>query len=109
MHASRGEPGASPIEPQPCALASCGGFCASKARAGWAASGCALRKAQPLLDWGQGLTRSKDQNAAIAMPVAALVNRRTSGSAEALAAVLQKTGTALVLGDRTAGSAITLE
>jgi C-terminal processing protease CtpA/Prc len=70
-----------------------------------AAADVLVRKEQPLLDWGKGMVRSAPTNA-IAVPVTALVNRQTSGSAEALAAVLQQTGTALVLGDRTAGAAM---
>ena len=71
-----------------------------------AAADVLVRKEQPLLDWGKGMVRSARTNDAIAVPVTALVNRRTSGSAEALAAVLQQTGTALVLGERTAGAAM---
>jgi len=74
-----------------------------------AAADVLVRKEQPLLDWGKGMVTSAPTNNSIAVPVTALVNRRTSGSAEALAAVLQQTGTALVLGDRTAGAAMVSE
>jgi len=43
---------------------------------------------------------------AITMPVATLVNRETSGAAEAFAAVLRQAGTSLILGGKTAGQAM---
>src|SRR5262249_7765714 len=43
---------------------------------------------------------------AISLPVATLVNGSTAGAAEALAAVLRETGTALILGSKTAGQAM---
>jgi len=64
-----------------------------------------LAKERSLLDWGKGPVRSKEKSDPIAVPVAVLVNRQTSGSAEALAAVLRETGLALILGARTAGQA----
>jgi hypothetical protein len=60
---------------------------------------------RPLLDWGKGPVHSKEKSDAIALPVAVLVNSRTVGAAEALAAVLRNTGAGLVLGGRTAGQA----
>lgn len=65
-----------------------------------------VKKQQALLDWGQGVARSKEKSDAIAIPLAVLVNGRTSAAAEALAAVLRETGTALILGSRTAGQAL---
>jgi C-terminal processing protease CtpA/Prc len=65
-----------------------------------------IKKDQPLLNWGNGMVRSKEKGDAISVPVAVLVNRRTSRAAEALAAVLRETGTALVLGSITAGQAM---
>jgi C-terminal processing protease CtpA/Prc len=61
---------------------------------------------QPLLDWGGGVVKSRKKEDAIKLPVAALVNRETTGAAEALAAVLRETGTGLILGNRTAGGAM---
>jgi C-terminal processing protease CtpA/Prc len=58
------------------------------------------------LDWGSGQVRSKEKGEAIAEPVAVLVNRQTSGAAEALAGVLRQAAAALVLGHRTAGQAM---
>jgi hypothetical protein len=65
-----------------------------------------LKKDQPLLDWGSGMVRAKENPDAISLPVAVLVNRQTAGAPEALAAVLRETGAALILGSRTAGQAM---
>jgi hypothetical protein len=65
-----------------------------------------IKKDVPLLDWGTGMVRSKDKGDAISLPVAVLVNRQTTGAAEALAAVLRETGSGLILGNRTAGQAM---
>jgi hypothetical protein len=62
-------------------------------------------KERVLLDWGGGVARSKAKSDAISLPVAVLVNGQTSGAAEALAAVMRETGTALLLGGTTAGTA----
>ncbi len=71
-----------------------------------AAADLFVNKERPLLDWGNGLVRSKEKADAITVPVAVLVNRRTAGAAEALAAVLRQTGAGLVLGSKTAGQAM---
>ncbi len=65
-----------------------------------------VRKDEPLLNWGNGMVRSKATSDDIKLPVAVLVNRETSRAAEALAAVLRETGTGLILGSRTAGEAM---
>jgi hypothetical protein len=62
-------------------------------------------KEQALMNWGEGLVRSKEKKNAISQPVAVLVNRDTSAAAEALAALLRSTGAGLVLGGTTAGRA----
>ncbi len=62
-----------------------------------------VRREQPLLDWGKGMLRSTASSNAITVPLTVLANRQTRGAAEVLAAVLQQTGAALVLGSRTAG------
>src|SRR5678815_4516432 len=51
-----------------------------------------VKKEQALLDWGQGLTHSKEKSDSLATPLAVLVNHQTSAAAEALAAVLRETG-----------------
>ncbi len=71
-----------------------------------AAADLFVKKEQPLLDWGQGLVRSREKSDSFSMPLAVLVNRQTSGAAEALAAVLRETGAGLILGSRTAGQAM---
>ncbi len=65
-----------------------------------------VKKELPLLNWGNGMVRSKEKSEAIALPVAVLVNRQTAGAAEALAVVLRETGAGLILGGRTAGQAM---
>jgi hypothetical protein len=65
-----------------------------------------VRKEQPLLDWGQGMVRSKEKTESISVPLAVLVNRQTSGAAEALAAMLREAGAGLILGSSTAGQAM---
>src|SRR5947209_20619193 len=64
-----------------------------------------LKREHPLLDWGNGVVRSKEKEDAIAAPVAVLVDHETVGAAEALAAILRETGAGLVLGSKTAGRA----
>src|SRR2546421_5990856 len=64
-----------------------------------------LTKEQPLLDWDEGSIHSTGKADAINVPVAVLVNRRTTGAAEALAAALRETDAAVLIGSRTAGQA----
>jgi hypothetical protein len=71
-----------------------------------AAADLFVAKERPLLDWGNGVVKSKAKEDAIKLPVAALVNRDTAGAAEALAAVLRETGSGLILGSKTAGGAM---
>jgi C-terminal processing protease CtpA/Prc len=68
-----------------------------------------VAKDRPLLNWGDGVARSKEKTDAIRVPVAVLVNGQTTGAAEALAAVLRETGAGLILGSRTAGQAMVAE
>lgn len=65
-----------------------------------------IKKEQPLLDWGKGMVRSKENANSLALPLAILVNEKTVGAAEALAAVLREAGAALILGTHTAGQAM---
>jgi hypothetical protein len=71
-----------------------------------AAADLFVKKEQALLNWGNGMVRSKEKTNAITLPVALLVNRQTAGAAEALAAALRETGAGLILGGRTAGQAM---
>ena len=68
-----------------------------------------IKTARPLLDWGQGVVQSKEKTDAIGVPIATLVNRQTTGAAEALAAILREAGTSLILGGKTAGQAMIFE
>lgn len=63
-------------------------------------------KERPLLDWGDGMMKSKEKANAFRLPVAVLVNRETVGAAEALAAMLREAGSGLILGRTTAGGAM---
>jgi hypothetical protein len=65
-----------------------------------------LSKDVPLLNWGNGIVRSKPKKDAITAPVAVLMNHDTKAAAEALAAAVRQSGTGLLLGSRTAGEAM---
>lgn len=58
-----------------------------------------------LVDWGEGVKKSLAKTNAISVPVALLVNRKTSGAAEALAGMLRYREVGLLLGTNTAGQA----
>lgn len=60
---------------------------------------------QPLIDWGQGWRNSTRKTNAITLPVAVLINAKTTGAAEALAGILRYGEAALLLGTNTAGQA----
>ncbi|HEX3718064.1 MAG TPA: S41 family peptidase [Verrucomicrobiae bacterium] len=66
---------------------------------------CFLDSDQPLLDWQHSSAKATKKTDAILVPVAILINSRTTGAAEALAAVLRDTGVGLALGGTTAGGA----
>ena len=68
-----------------------------------------IRKERPLLDWGAGLVKSSEKQSALSLPVAVLINRETTGAAEALAAVLRDVGAALLLGGPTAGAGMVMK
>jgi C-terminal processing protease CtpA/Prc len=65
-----------------------------------------LAKAEPLLNPGSGMISSHENTNAIQLPLAILVNSGTTGSSEALAAVLRSNGAGLILGSKTAGEAL---
>lgn len=67
-------------------------------------AGLFIANQQPLLKWADQ-SASAGMSDAIQLPLAILVNRDTSGAAEALAAALRSAGVGLVLGNRTAGEA----
>lgn len=58
-----------------------------------------------LMNWGDGLKRSTAKENAIRLPMAILLNRKTTGSAEALAGALRYANRAVLIGGRTAGAA----
>ena len=64
-----------------------------------------LAAEQPLVDWGEGWKKSSAKTNAISLPVAVLVNRMTTGAAEALAGMLRHRDVGLLLGTNTAGQA----
>ena len=68
-----------------------------------------IAKARPLLDWGHGVVNSTEKPDAQRVPVAVLINRETTGAAEALAAVMREGGAALLLGGTTAGAGMVME
>jgi hypothetical protein len=64
---------------------------------------------QPLLSWADGKAASSAKSTAYLFPVSILVNGRTRGAAEALAAVLRRGHVGLVLGETTSGQARVME
>ena len=58
---------------------------------------------RPLLDFGNGIVKSKTKSDAIAGPLAILVNSETRGAAAALAATLRRVDDGLVIGNATSG------
>jgi len=60
---------------------------------------------KPLLDYGDGMIKSKAKTNAFSMPLTALVNRETTGGAEAFAGILRQAQVGLLLGTNTAGKA----
>lgn len=64
-----------------------------------------LKAEQPLVDWGAGTVSSTVKEKAISVPVAILVNAKTSGSAEALAGILKEARVGLIIGSPTSGQA----
>jgi hypothetical protein len=68
-----------------------------------------VNKTVPLLNWGSGVVSAHEKPNAITVPVAVLVNHQTAGAAEALAAAVRESGSGLILGSRTSGSAMVME
>jgi C-terminal processing protease CtpA/Prc len=58
-----------------------------------------------LLDYGDGLKKSTAKTNAFSLPLAVLVNRQTTGAAEAFAGVLRQASIGLLIGTNTAGKA----
>ncbi len=66
-------------------------------------------KKQAVLKWGNETGSTAAKTNGIQFPLAVLVNRSTTGAAEALAGALRYSGAGLVLGSRTAGQALMME
>ena len=64
-----------------------------------------LATEKPLLDWGQGIVRSKAKDEPLKLPVMVLINPQTRGAAEALAAIVREASIGLLIGNATAGEA----
>lgn len=60
---------------------------------------------KPLLDFGDGVKKSTAKTNAILLPLALVVNKQTSGAAEAFAGALRQADIGLVIGTNTAGKA----
>ncbi|MBA4146765.1 MAG: hypothetical protein H0X66_01525 [Verrucomicrobia bacterium] len=60
---------------------------------------------QPLIHWGENSLSASAKTMAISVPCAILINSRTRGAAEALAAALRETRVGLLIGANTAGQA----
>jgi hypothetical protein len=64
---------------------------------------------QTLLKWGDQNGKTKANAGAIKLPLVVVVNRQTSGAAEALAGALSISQAALLVGNRTAGQAMAFQ
>jgi len=64
-----------------------------------------LTNALPIVDWGEGWKNSTTKSNAIMLPLAILINSKTSGAAEVLAGILRYRSVGLLLGTNTAGQA----
>jgi C-terminal processing protease CtpA/Prc len=62
-------------------------------------------KEKPLLDYGDGMKNSTAKTNAFSLPLTILVNKQTTGAAEAFAGVLRQADIGLLLGTNTAGKA----
>ncbi len=68
-----------------------------------------LATEQPILKWGEKSGKTSTRADALQIPLAVLVNRQTSGAAEALAGALREQQLALLIGGRTAGQALVFD
>jgi hypothetical protein len=66
-----------------------------------------VTKKMPLLEWGNGAEDSQPAKKPIPGPLMVLVNGETRGAAEALAAALREADAGLIIGNPTAGLAMT--
>lgn len=64
-----------------------------------------LSKEAPMLDWGNGVVKSKAKTDAITLPITVLVNQKTVAAPEAVAGILRQADRGVVIGTNTAGEA----
>ncbi len=72
-----------------------------------AAADLFVAKKMPLLKWGKQMEESRPAREPISGPLMVLVNGKTTGAAEALAAALREADAGLIIGNPTAGLAMT--
>jgi len=72
-----------------------------------AAADLFVAKRMPLLEWGKQMEESRPAREPIPGPLLVLVNGETTGAAEALAAALREADAGLIIGNPTAGLAMT--
>ncbi len=68
--------------------------------------GVFLGTEKPVLQWGEHVAKTAARSEVVELPLAVLVNRQTTGAAEALAGALREQQLALLIGSRTAGQAV---
>jgi C-terminal processing protease CtpA/Prc len=61
---------------------------------------------KPLVDYGEGMKQSTVKTNALALPLALLVNKKTSGTAEAVVGMLRQADIGIAIGSSTAGQAV---
>lgn len=71
-----------------------------------AVAGLFLTTDAPLLEWKGEKFAGRPRNTPLAAPLAVLINGRTHGASEAVAAILREHGTAVLIGSPTAGQAV---
>ena len=72
-------------------------------------TGLFTTRAQPLLDWGEGVQNVVPQSTQIKTPLVALIDETTQGAGEALAAIIRTAKLGILVGRRTAGEARSFE
>lgn len=66
---------------------------------------CFFSREEALIDWGEGLQRATAKTNALQLPLAVLINGKTSGAAEAVAGILRQGQVGLIIGTNSAGNA----
>jgi hypothetical protein len=68
-----------------------------------------VKRGEPVLKYGDREIRATEGSKAVQWPLAVLVNKETSGAAEALAAVVRESSAGVIIGSPTAGEARVFE